>query len=123
MKVMFIHPPMPAYGVCTPATYPPLGQALIASYLPPNVDVLLIDGLAHPYMCEESHLSREIGIFEPDVVGIRIMFINYLFAMEIAAAIKSIRKSILIVAGGPHASLLGAEILNDNPSVDIVLYG
>lgn len=123
MRVMFIQPPMPQYGVCTLAPYPALGQALIAAYLDEDCEVKQLDGLAHPELFEDENLRKEIEQFKPDVVGIRVMFINYFLAMKAANYIKSIRTEVFIAVGGPHASLLGAEILEDNPCVDVVMYG
>ena len=88
MKILFIQPPMPQYGVCTLAPYPSLGQALIASYLDESDEIILLDGLAHPELFEEKKLQEQLESFKPDLVGIRVMFINYYFAMKIAAFIK-----------------------------------
>lgn len=114
---------MPPYGVCTPATYPPLGQILIASYLSTDNQVILIDGLAHPNDCTEKHLMEILHTFNPDIVGIRIMFINYFHALKIARIIKTFRDNVVVVTGGPHSSLLKKEILVDNSDVDIVMVG
>lgn len=123
MKIMFIQPPMPAYGVCTVATYPSLGQALIASYLNEDDDVILLDGLAHPELLKEENLKLEVEKFNPDIVGLRIMFINYCLAMDVAREIKELLPKALICVGGPHASLLKEEILEENKYVDLLMYG
>ncbi len=123
MRVMFIQPPMPAYGVCTPATYPSLGQILIASYLPKDTDVILIDGLVYPEDCETENIKKRINEFHPDIIGIRVMFINYFYSIRIAEVAKSANSNLIVVFGGPHATLLGKEVLEDNPCVDLVLCG
>ncbi len=123
MRVMFIQPPMPSYGVCTRGTYPSLGQILIASYLDEKTETILIDGLAHPEDVKENELKRRIIDYKPDIVGIRVMFINYYYAMQIAKIVKYSSPNTIVSIGGPHATLLGKEILEENSYVDVLIKG
>lgn len=60
--------------------------------------------------------------FKPSVVGISATSQTFASACNIAAFVKDIFKDNIVILGGPHASMLGAKILN-NPNFDIVVEG
>ncbi len=60
--------------------------------------------------------------FKPSVVGISASSQTFASACNVARLVKGIFKQAIVILGGPHASMAGAEILN-NPDIDIVVKG
>ena len=59
---------------------------------------------------------------EPAVIGISAKSQNYKAACVVARLVKEINKDILVVLGGPHPSLVGADVLR-SPDIDISVRG
>jgi pyruvate-formate lyase-activating enzyme len=58
----------------------------------------------------------------PDVVGITATTPTFAPARIVAALAKEINPDCVVVCGGPHASIVGARILDD-PSIDVAVHG
>ncbi|MDD5617922.1 MAG: radical SAM protein [Candidatus Omnitrophica bacterium] len=64
----------------------------------------------------QAYIWREIKEaileFNPDIIGISIKSQNFAAAKNIAKIAKDINKDIVVMAGGPHASMASSDILN-----------
>ncbi|MBW2028228.1 MAG: B12-binding domain-containing radical SAM protein [Deltaproteobacteria bacterium] len=61
---------------------------------------------------------------EPDVLGVSIVSGEaYMGAMDMIRAYKEARPGRRVVAGGPHASAVWRDMLEDEPSIDAVVIG
>ena len=56
------------------------------------------------------------------MVGITAKSQNFTSACIVAGIVKSIDRDILVIVGGPHASIAKTEILKD-PMIDIGVFG
>ena len=54
------------------------------------------------------------------VYGFSVMNVGLPWAVRLAAVVRKLHPSALIVFGGPHATLLGHELLRDFPEIDVV---
>ncbi len=125
-KVLLINPPMlnsqgqflDGYQGVRPKL-PPLGLASIAAMLKKHGhEVRIIDGMVQIISPEE--IARISASY--DLVGISSISFLALLARAVARSIKEQKKEIPIVIGGPHASILPDEVLND-ANVDFVVIG
>lgn len=132
MKILLIYPPrnyhMYAATLHSDALdyevgyYPPIGLLYIASYLEKHTDceIKVIDSFAEGL--SHNHLKERISSENPDIVGIYTSTF-YLFDSILAARnTKAIRNDIVVIVGGPHASLYPMETIAI-PEVDIVVKG
>lgn len=84
----------------------------------PEVELNLIDGLKNGY---QNTLAKIIA-FAPDILGISFYTPVALSAYRLADEVKEALPGTLIVAGGPHATALPAEVL-ERSKTDIVVAG
>ena len=113
MKIFLIQPEVPgSFNI------PPLGLQLIATLLKENEHNTISDVDPNkgdnPYSCDYSGTDT--------LVGITITFMTISEAFNIARFIKSKNSKAVKVFGGPHATLVPDESIN-NASVDIVAIG
>jgi anaerobic magnesium-protoporphyrin IX monomethyl ester cyclase len=102
--------------------YPPIGLLYIASYLEKHTDfqIKVIDSFTEEL--SHNHLKERIISYNPDIVGIYTSTF-YLFDSILAARnAKAVRNDVIVILGGPHASLYPMECIAI-PEVDIVVKG
>jgi radical SAM superfamily enzyme YgiQ (UPF0313 family) len=58
---------------------------------------------------------------DPDVVGMTSLGCNFICTLKIAGYLKDRRPRLPILLGGPHATILDREILNEIPQFDVVV--
>ncbi|MEW5944697.1 MAG: radical SAM protein [bacterium] len=129
MKIVLIQPLTnfieQAYGVKQKVRFghaPPLGLGYVASLLENDGhEVRILDACAMELTHDETIDVMED--FKPDVAGLTVLTNYKRFAKELAAAIKRRMPHVAVVLGGAHATYFHAEILDDMPGVDHVLYG
>jgi len=63
-------------------------------------------------------IEETVKKFAPSIVGITTKSQNYAAACNVAKIVKSVNNNTLVVFGGPHATLIKGELLN-NPAIDI----
>lgn len=68
-------------------------------------------------------LKRRVADWRPDIVGITMNTFQTVSARGISAAVKSIDRGILVVAGGPHPSALKTELFASFPDIDVAVVG
>ena len=67
-------------------------------------------------------VQNEIKTFQPDIVGITIMSVDFDYAMEVVKITKSYNQAIKVIVGGPHPSIMPNEVAA-NPHIDHVIIG
>jgi radical SAM superfamily enzyme YgiQ (UPF0313 family) len=67
--------------------------------------------------------AARIQAMKPDAVGLSVYTHNRTDSLRLAVAIKKRLPKTLIIAGGPHASFLGEEILRRVKAIDYVVRG
>ncbi|MGD0518252.1 MAG: radical SAM protein [Thermoguttaceae bacterium] len=67
-------------------------------------------------------IEATIAAYRPTVVGISAKSQNFKSALMVARLAKKIDGRTIVVMGGPHPSMVGAEVLN-NPEVDVCVVG
>ncbi|MFA5300763.1 MAG: cobalamin-dependent protein, partial [Lutibacter sp.] len=68
-------------------------------------------------------ITRFIRQFKPSVVGLAVYQVNIRLAVQLAKLVKSCDPSIVVAIGGPQATFMPAEALNQMPEVDVILRG
>ncbi len=129
MKIVLIQPPneflKQAYGVKLKVSFghtPPLGLAIIASYLELDAhDIQILDAVALGLSVPET--VERVANMNPDLIGITALT-NYAdFVKVLSENLKERMPDKTIVLGGPHATYYQNEILSEMPGVDHVIYG
>ena len=117
MKVLLINPP---YKSDFPQ--PPLGIAYVASALEKSgQQVEILDAPALKLNADEvvKHVLK--GSF--DIVGITAMTPTIRSAIEVAKKIKDQEKSIIVILGGAHATVLPEKTLEMFPEINFIIVG
>ncbi|UCD07269.1 MAG: cobalamin-dependent protein [Candidatus Aenigmatarchaeota archaeon] len=105
---------------------PPLGLALIASYLREysknRHDVKLVDALSMNYT--PGQFQNLIRNFNPDVVGISAISTSAIHDVyEYARLVKKVNPDITTFVGGHHVSFTAKESMEECKDIDIIVYG
>jgi len=69
-----------------------------------------------------SHIRSVISDYKPDVIGISVKSQNFRPACIVAELAKELNEETIIVVGGPHASMMGPDLLR-YPYIDICVRG
>ena len=86
---------------------PPLGLLYIAAYLRQNgLQVEVLDLNVEKRWL--AHLKRALEEYNPSFIGLTSNFSNQFTTCKIATHVKSLKKNILIFAGGPHPTIAPA---------------
>ncbi|MCX5884701.1 MAG: radical SAM protein [Proteobacteria bacterium] len=116
---------------------PPMGLGYLASVAEGlGIKVKILDCLMHGWEHEEcvdknfvrvglsdKEIEEKIIEFKPDLVGINCQFSRqYKIYHKIFSLIKKVDQRIIVVAGGPHATVCPEEVLNDD-NCDYLLSG
>lgn len=120
MKICLVIPPACSYGYY--ARFPALGLLYVAAVLEQlghKVTYLdcILEGMSH------NDFYNYISELKPDLVGISVFSGTRFSAFECARIAKRISKNITVVCGGPHATVLSKEILEEIEEVDVVMRG
>ncbi len=101
---------------------PPLGLMYIASYARTyrNDDVRIFDIRFHKQYLDD--IENIISSYKPDIVGISALTLEAPAMFQIAQLIKTIDKSLPVIAGGPHTSSVPEEVIQNN-NIDIAVIG
>jgi len=104
------------------AITPPLGVMYIASYVRTHRhdDVRIFDTRLHKQYLKD--IENIISNYKPDIVGISALTLEAPAMFQIAHLVKTIDKSMPIIVGGPHASSVPEEVIQNN-NIDIAVIG
>ncbi|MBI4333643.1 MAG: B12-binding domain-containing radical SAM protein [Chloroflexi bacterium] len=97
-------------------------MAYIAGYLrKAGVECRLIDGNFEAL--DMADIERRLLSFAPSVVGVTSMSHEIRRAAEVAALAKKILPGVRTVVGGPHATALPIQTLEEFPAFDVAVFG
>lgn len=82
---------------------------------------LLLSGTLRPAAGLYSEIAVRIVASQPDVVGFTSLGCNFVGTVRTAAEVKRLNPTIPIMVGGPHATILAAEILATFSQFDVVV--
>jgi anaerobic magnesium-protoporphyrin IX monomethyl ester cyclase len=117
-RVLLINTPYP-YEECP---VPPLGLAYLAGILRrEKAEVRILDLLMARYSPEL--LRRELREFQPDVVGATCSTVNFKTASRILRLCKDFDSGVVTAIGGPHATFVAADLIEEAPWIDVVVMG
>ncbi len=102
-------------------TSPPLGLAYLASILREEHEVEIIDAIFLDYTLAD--VKRRLEASMPDVVGITSVTSTIYNAYDVARVAKEVNRNCIVVVGGPHATFMAKQILEECPFIDIVVKG
>lgn len=115
MKVLLINPKS---GIEKPMM--PLGIGYLAAFLlKNNIDVDIIDASAEDISYEK--LVNKTLEIKPDLVGISMLTPTFQSSKKTIEMIKEKLPDVKIVVGGPHASALPQEVMNEIPEIDFLV--
>jgi len=115
----------------------PIGLLSIAAYLQksPSLLVSIIDCLVESFEIHQNNgyirygmsfaeLKRRVSATDPDIIGIAFPFSTQSdICIKTAENLKNILPHVLVIAGGPHATVAAKKILNGSSAVDICVIG
>jgi anaerobic magnesium-protoporphyrin IX monomethyl ester cyclase len=120
-KISLVNPP-PLKGVYRHQLYLPIGLAYLAAVLEENgYDVTVIDCPA--LEVDLKQLKTKLASINPDVIGITSMTPTIQSALLSASAAKGACPDAMVVLGGPHATFMDEQVLNEEAAVDVVVRG
>ncbi|MEW6328527.1 MAG: radical SAM protein [Candidatus Micrarchaeota archaeon] len=106
----------------TGSKWPRIGIAYLAGYLRKNgVSVSVLDCKAEGINHRE--VEERIARASPGIVGVTSFTEEILSAAEVCNRAKKVRKDITTVIGGPHASAIPKQTLEEFQNIDVVVCG
>ncbi len=118
MRVLLINPFYPM----TEMPSPPLGLSYVAgAFCEAGAEVKVLDLVVEAYSREI--LSELLQNFNPDLVGLTAVTMNFNGACELLEEIKDIQPSVRTIMGGPHVTFNAREELINNPALDMIVAG
>lgn len=102
--------------------FPPQGiLSISAVLLQAGYDVKVIDADIDNLFLDD--IQSIISEYHPDIVGITMTTLQYKSAVDTAEYIKKNNPGILIVTGGCHPSAMKGVLLEQNSSIDVLVFG
>jgi radical SAM superfamily enzyme YgiQ (UPF0313 family) len=118
MRTLLVNPPYPFSEI----PILPMGLSYLAGVLEHNGhEVQILDLLVSRYSKEK--IKNKIEEYQPDIVGVTSVTLNYPVASDILKYTKSVDKDIITIIGGPHVTFAPVETLTEAPWIDIVVRG
>jgi len=100
----------------------PMGLLYLASMLEHHdYEVDVLDLLVSRY--NKDKIRRRLEEYQPDIVGVTCVTMNYPTASDILKYCKSVNPDVTTVIGGPHVTFAAKETLEEAPWIDIVVMG
>jgi Fe-S oxidoreductase len=118
-SVLFVTPH--ARGRFFGGVRPPVGIAYVEEFARRNG--IETDSLDMTVGYTKRHLFARIAKMKPALAGFSVMTYQYEVTFALMRAIKTHFPDIRIVAGGPHISAFGSEVLNQCEAIDYAIAG
>lgn len=100
---------------------PPTGLGYLAqSLLKAGIEYEIMDMREHDNF---SILSKKIRVFQPDLVGVSLVSLEYKRSYELIRCIKEYSPRACIVVGGAHVSAMGESVLKECRNIDFGIIG
>ena len=120
-RIALVNPP-PLKGVFHHHPYLPIGLAYLAAVLESNGhEVTVFDCPASEI--DHQKLKGKLAAFNPNVIGITSMTPMVQSTLLSAQISKEVCPNSTVVLGGPHATFMDKEVLNQEAAVDVVVRG
>lgn len=100
---------------------PPLGIACLASFL--RKHGFTVDIIDAQFGIPEKDILNYIHNTNPRVIGLSSLTSAFLKATSIARCVRKNFSDKLIILGGHHATIAGGDILHQENSYDLIVYG
>ncbi len=112
-KVLLIAPPSSSYygAVRPPSNLGYLAQSLLEKGIEYAIEDMRVCGRL-------SALKAKIESFQPDLIGLSLVSLEYKRSYELIRHIKEYYPRASIVVGGPHVSALRESVLEECPDID-----
>jgi radical SAM superfamily enzyme YgiQ (UPF0313 family) len=117
-RVLLIAPPSSSYlgAVRPPSNLGYLAQSLLEEGIEYAIEDMRVRGRL-------SALRRKIRAFQPDLIGLTLVSLNYKRSYELIRYIKQYYPRTSIVVGGAHVSALGESVLEECRDIDFGVIG
>ncbi len=120
-KIALVNPPT-LKGVYHHQLFLPIGLAYLAAVLKEKEhEVTVVDCPA--LEIDHEKLKAKLSSFEPDVVGITSMTPTIQSTLMSARVAKEACPEAIVTLGGPHATFMDKQILEQEAAVDVVVRG
>ncbi len=120
IKNILLIRPAPTSEIFGDDSFLPLGLAYIAAVLEKqNYKVKILDCIVQPLSNEE--FLQEFNSFNPDIVGFTSVTSTIRSAYRLSAMVKENKPEVVTIIGGPHATAMPDECLNE--AIDFVVSG
>ncbi len=116
-RVLLIAPPSSTHfgAMRPPSGLGYLAQALLEAGIEYAVeDMRMVRGSGR-------RLRRVLAAFQPDLVGVSLVSLEYRRSYELIRSIKRDCPGVAVVVGGPHVSAVGRQVMDDCPEIDFVV--
>lgn len=112
-RVLLVSPPSSSYlgAARPPQNLGYLAQALLEAH----IEYRVID-MRLGYQIK--HLLRRIESFQPDLIGVTMVSLEYKKSYELISAVKKRYPDLSVIVGGPHVTVLQESVLKDCPDID-----
>lgn len=112
-KVLLVNPPSRGEWK---GFRPHIGQGYIAQTLAKKgIEYDILDmNLGYKF----KHLQKKIETFQPDLVGMSLITLEYKKFYKLLSTIKENNPKIKTVVGGPHVTIFKEKVMNDCPAID-----
>lgn len=118
MKILLIQPPYPFSEFPKPSfALMSLGAVLKEQ----EGEVKVLDLLTTRFSW--SKIQNCLNQFQPEVIGITSVTMNFPIALKIIKYCKKISPDTLTIMGGPHVTFTAQEVLSQHAEVDIIVRG
>jgi anaerobic magnesium-protoporphyrin IX monomethyl ester cyclase len=120
-KIVLVNPPI-MKGSFRHLLYLPIGLAYLAAVLEEDgYEVTVIDCSA--LEIDHGKLRAKLASLEPRMVGITSMATTIRSALLSARVAEEVCPHATVVLGGPHATFMDEQILNEEATVDVIVRG
>ncbi len=75
------------------------------------------------FITPNDHVMQDLQRISPRIIGLSCYIWNIEYMLKLAQDIKQLFPDVCLILGGPNASPIAAEILNEHPGVDIIVKG
>ncbi len=120
-KVALVNPPT-LKGVFHHQLYVPIGLAYLAAVVEKAGHELRVFDCPALGLDQEA-LKKKLEDFQPDLVGVTTMTPTIQSALQSTRVTKEACPNAIVAVGGPHATFMDKQILNEESSVDVVARG
>ena len=121
VKVALVNPPL-LKGFFRHQPYLPIGLAYLAAVLEQKGHEVKVND-CQALDIDHEKLKSEISSFKPDLVGITSIAPLIRSSLLSAKAAKEASPNVTVILGGPHATFMDQQIIEEETAVDVIVRG